>query len=706
MAKSRIPNPQSAIRNPKSPASRWELGLLVVVLCLAAALRLWRLDQVPPGFTHDEAGHGHDAAAILHGARPLYETVGYGREPLYDYWIAGLMALAGPAGHTLRFSALPFGLLTLLATFAWTRLAFDCPTALAATALQAASFWSLSTSRQALRSSLLPALFVLAVYFYWRSACEPAGTPANQSQRRSGRWRMGLVALLVGASLYTYFPARVLWVVLPLFLAYLALAHRATFRRVWLSTLLAALVGLLLATPLFTYLRMHTEVEQRFSMLDAPLQALMAGDASILLKRVQSGLAAFFMPGRGDDFLAYSIPGRPFFDPLTGVLFLAGVGLCLARWRQPAAAFSLLWFFVGIVPTLVTGAAASTTRSIGALPVAFLFPALAVVACARWAAARWGQWATWTIRLGFAGLVATTGAISARDYFVTWGESPHVRAAYQHTLVEAAQSLDAQPESGTVAISTVYPHAPHDPYVFEMSLKRHDLALRWFDARRALLVPPGSEARLIVPSSTPLDPYLADLPGLRLRERVALRPDDLDPFFVVYDWEPGVTRTALQERAQGNLLDPAQGGSAGLALPVDLGGALRLLGYDLRTLAVVPGGTVELVTFWQVTDPQPVRPQNLADVNADLVLFTHALDAAGTVVGQEDRLDAPAWDWQTGDVIVQLHRFSLRPDLSPGPVVLEVGAYRRADMARLPVVVNGTAVADRVLLPPVEITEQ
>jgi hypothetical protein len=107
-----------------------------------------------------------------------------------------------------------------------------------------------------------------------------------------------------------------------------------------------------------------------------------------------------------------------------------------------------------------------------------------------------------------------------------------------------------------------------------------------------------------------------------------------------------------------------------------------------------------------VTDPQPVHPQNLADVNADLVLFTHALDAAGTVVGQEDRLDAPAWDWQTGDVIVQVHRFSLRPDLSPGPVVLEVGAYRRADMVRLPVVVNGTTVADRVLLPPVEITEQ
>ena len=74
---------------------RRELAFLVIVLLVAAVLRTWRLDLIPPGLTHDEAGHGQDAIAILNGARPLYEKVGYGREPLYDYWIAGLMALAG-----------------------------------------------------------------------------------------------------------------------------------------------------------------------------------------------------------------------------------------------------------------------------------------------------------------------------------------------------------------------------------------------------------------------------------------------------------------------------------------------------------------------------------------------------------------------------------------------------------------------------------
>lgn len=677
--------------------SRWEWLVLTLILCLAAAVRLWRLDSIPPGFTHDEAGHGHDAVAILNGARPIYQTVGYGREPLYDYLVAGLMALFGPTGSMLRLSALPLGLLTLLATFAWTRLAFDRPTALGATALQAASFWSLSTSRQALRSGLLSALFALAIYFYWQAI----GDGRKKSILAVPRpYETALCALFIGATLYTYIPARVLWVVFPVFLAYLLFFQRASFRRAWLPTLVAVLVGLLLAAPLFAYLRAHPQAEQRLAMLDEPLQALRTGDFSVILGRAWGCVAGFFVPGRGDDFLAYTIPGRPFFDPLTGALFVAGVILCLAHWRKPACAFSLLWFVVGISPSLITGASASTTRSIAALPVAYTFPALAVVTgarwvAARWTAARWGRRAAWAIGVGFVGLIVATGAIAARDYFVTWGESPSVRAAYMQPLIEIGGYLEQAPPGESVGISTYLPHAPHDPYVFDMILSqrdrsaslRQDLSLRWFDARRAIVFPPEASASLIAPAGAPLDPYFAVLPGLALRERISLRDDDLDPFFDVYDWQPQVAVAALRERAL-----------PGSAVWANFADALHLIGYDLRTPEVAPGEMVELVTLWQVVDPQPLRPRNLANAEEDQVVFTHALDEAGSVVGQEDRLDAPAWDWQAGDVIAQIHRFTLLPGLAESEVTLEVGVYRRSDETRLPVLVNGSVVGDSVLL--------
>jgi hypothetical protein len=696
------PKPESPIASRQSPI--WEWVLLVLILILAASLRLWQLDSVPPGFTHDEAGHGHDAITILNGARPIYQTVGYGREPLYDYLVAGLMAVLGPIGSTLRLSSVLLGLLTLLATFLWVREAFDGPAALAATALQAASFWSLSVSRQALRSGLLPVLFAFAVYFYWRAVCRGEARPEGSAGWRRPipavprPYRYGMLcALCIGATLWTYMPARVTWIVFPAFLAYLALANRAAFRRAWLPTLLAVLLGLLLAVPLFAYLQAHPGAEQRLAMLDEPLQALRAGDVSAVLSRVWSCVTGFFIPGAGDRFLAYNIPGRPIFDPVTGVLFLVGAGLCLARWRRPACAFALMWFLVGISPSLITGATAGFTRSIAALPVAYLFPALAVVEGTHWVARRWSRriaWATWA---SFVVLVIATAAISAHDYFIAWGESPDVRAAYMVPLTEIARYLDDVPPGERVGISAYLPHAPHDPYVLDMNLRRDDLSLRWFDGRRAIVFPPESSAVLIAPAGVALDPYFAELPGFSLRERVALREDDLDPYFDVYDWEPQAAVAALQEQARDEFTDSS--------IPVDFG-AVQLLGYDLRTPQIAPGGTVELVTFWRVIDPGPLQPRNLSNAEEDWVVFTHALDGAGSVVGQEDRLDAPAWDWQAGDVIAQIHRFALQPTLSEGPIVLEIGMYRRSDGLRLPVLAEGNVVGNRALLQPLEIVKK
>jgi hypothetical protein len=697
---------------------RWrELVCLIIILVAATVLRTWRLSSVPPGLTHDEAGHGQDAIAILDGARPIYETVGYGREPLYDYWVAGLMAVLGRTREVLRFSAVPLGLMTLIATFAWTRLAYDSAVSLASTALQCISFWSLSTSRQALRSGLLPLLFSLAVYFYWRFFHGSSEGDAESTRSLPGYWRLALFALLIGATLYTYIPARILWAIFPLFLCHLALFHRQFSRRVALPTLVAVSLGLLLAVPLLVYLRTHPGTEQRLAMLDAPLQALMRGDVSHILTQAWHFVSGFFIPGRGDDFLAYTIPGRPIFDPLTGVLFLVGLGLCLSRWREPACAFSLIWFLVGISPSLVTGVAASTTRSIAALPVVFLFPAIAVVAGVRWTRERWGDREASLVGAAFGGLILITGASSFVDYFGTWGESPHTRAAYQHTLVETASYLDAQSEGGVVGISTSQPYAPHDPYVFEVSLDRRDLSVRWFDARRALVLPADPHARLIVPSSAALAPPFAELPGLQRYERVRMCLDDLDPYFTVYEWHPRLGLGALRRRTRDSAVSRSRDAATSRAgqaredvlpdldLPVNFGEALHLLGYELRTPMVASGGTVELITLWQVINPAPFQSEDLADVGREPVLFVHALDAMGTLIAQEDRLDAPAWDWQRGDVIAQSHRVVIPRDLSPGLVYLEVGVYQQSDLTRLPVLEDDRVIGDCVFFSPVGVKE-
>ena len=681
---------------PPVLSRHWEHIALALVLCVAVAFRLWNLTSVPPGLTHDEAAHGQDALRILDGARPIYQTVGYGREPLYDYLLAAGLLAGGPSVVVLRLCSAALNVVALVITYAWMRRAFDVPSALLATAFQSVSFWSISTSRQVLRSSLLPALFSGAVYLFWLAL----PTDEAQAHRVASGWKrygaLALFAVLLGATLYTYVPARGTWVVFPMFLCYLVVVRRPVPVRVWLPALASIVAGLLLSYPMFAYIRAHPGVEQRLGMVDAPLLAWGSWDVAAVLRQAVSGLGSLFLPGWGDGFLAYNIPGRPALLPWTAVAFIVGLALCVVRWRESACALSVIWFLVGMAPALLTGATASFTRSIAALPVVYVFPAIALVALVRWAWRWWGKMGARWAGAVVAALVVASGAVHSYDYFVRWAQSPDTRAAYQATVVRIADYLNALPGPATVVISSVYPQAPHDPYILALETIRSEASTRWVDARSAIVLPSEPDVLLIAPSSRPMDSYFADLPGLRLRETVHLRADDLDPSFTVYDWQPHLSLEALLGRAQRLSSDHE--------LPIDFGGAVSLVGIDTSADAAGSGATLRVATIWEVTEP--ARLGNAAPDRGlvEVVLFTHALDLQGTIVAQEDRLDAPSWDWQPGDTIIQIHRLSLPDGRVLSYLMLEIGVYRPQDMQRIPVLVEGVVAADRVLVGPVETT--
>ena len=155
---------KTAIGRPPRLASR---AWIVLILLAAAVLRLVALNDAPPGMTHDEADHGLTALSILDGARALYFPIGYGREPLYDYVTAAVMRATGPTILAGRLTSVYAGLLLIAAVYAWARRAFGAPVALLTAAGLAVGFWPLMTARQALRSSMLPAVSALGVLFFW-----------------------------------------------------------------------------------------------------------------------------------------------------------------------------------------------------------------------------------------------------------------------------------------------------------------------------------------------------------------------------------------------------------------------------------------------------------------------------------------------------------------------------------------------------------
>ena len=679
---------------------------IVAIFLIAAFPRLYRLDSIPPGFTNDEAAHGQDARAILHGARPTYETVGYGREPLYDYATALMMALLNRTDYVaVRLTSVFFGLLTVIATYLLIRRLFDVPTALLTSALLAVSFWAVATSRQALRSVMLPALLMFALYFWQR------GLTSLHALRST--LDFGCAGLLLATTLWAYMAARATWILFVVAPAFYAIFDHERFRRHWHGMILTLMVGGLLAMPMFLWLQAHPGAEQRLGQLGEPLRLLVSGNPSEVWRNTVETLGMFTF--RADTLWLYNIPGRPWLDPITGSLFYIGIVIALWNWRKPAHLLALAWLAVGTFPSMMTGLIASGTRAVAVQPVLYLFPALTFTTLERWwrnnpvilsdpsaslragaknlcparqrpfASLRVTSWAVWIAAVA---LVIATGVTSFHDYFNTWANARDVRVAYHTTLFEIARYLDARPTGGTVAISSIYPGRFHDPYSMGMTLHRRDLSLHWFDGRNALVLPPA-DSRLIVQAISPIDLVLADIVSnsTHAADSHLLRPDDLNSRFDVLTWN-GTQLSSLKSDT-----------------PADFGHTVELIGYSMNTTQIKPGSELSLVTFWRV--------HSATDPNKEAVLFTHLLATpSGPVLAQQDLIGYPSWQWQPGDEFAQVHRLAIPPDTPPGRYPLEIGVYTRdtpsavqpnPPTTRLVVYDGDQVTGDHELLPSVEV---
>lgn len=640
-------------RDQKSGAYyRWifpATALLIAVV--AVALRLYRLDSVPPGLQHDEVFHGHDAVTVLLGHHPIYFPSNAGNEPLYIYLTAGTIALFGKNAWGIRLAAVICGLATVGFTGLWIRRAYNTRTALIASVLIAVTFWPLFMSRVGLRSAALPPLAAATAWMFWE---------AQVAGRKSQVARLAMAGILLGATLYTYPASRALPV------AYLLFAITFYVSRFKFHAPRSTLIGFaaffiiagLVFLPLYLYLARAPEADVRLQQLVSigAVSALQKGDAGPLLANLRDTLAMFTF--RGDPVWRYNIAGRPVFDPFIGVLFYLGLLVALWRAREPCYLFALIWLPIGLLPSILSDSAPSFLRASAALPVAFLFSALG----ADWLIERF-KWkrALTTIMIG---VIVFSGALSIRDYFVTWPARPEAREVYRSDLADVARWLDAHADDTPAVIASTNPH-DLDPFLFDFELRRAR-PIKWVDHAYGLIFPQG-RALYISPASTPLAPELRDLIGAALVVH--------QNSFIAYETDaPRIVPQVV------------------LTAPVRFGNRLDLIGYQVTPSVIKPGEWARVWTYWRVV-------QDTRSEQWPIAVFAHLLDAQGQFVAGRDLLAVPTAGWRTGDVWVQFQEMQAPMPATPGTYPLEIGVYNRADMQRwkLP---DGS---DRLLLPSVEI---
>jgi 4-amino-4-deoxy-L-arabinose transferase-like glycosyltransferase len=135
-------------------------------------------------------------------------------------------------------------------------------------------------------------------------------------------------------------------------------------------------------------------------------------------------------------------------------------------------------------------------------------------------------------------------------------------------------------------------------------------------------------------------------------------------------------------------------------LEAHLGNDVVLLGYDLSSEEVGPGGTLNLVLYWQAEH----------EIRVSHTVFTHLLGTDGRIWAQMDSIPltggAPTTSWLAGEVLVDEYQLILDPQAPPGTYEIEIGMYDSNSGRRLAVWVDGTQMeGDRMLLGEVRVTE-
>ncbi|MBI2907885.1 MAG: glycosyltransferase family 39 protein [Chloroflexi bacterium] len=133
-------------------------------------------------------------------------------------------------------------------------------------------------------------------------------------------------------------------------------------------------------------------------------------------------------------------------------------------------------------------------------------------------------------------------------------------------------------------------------------------------------------------------------------------------------------------------------------LDVNFGEGIRLAGYEVvGDRPSEAGHALRLVLQWEAKSATKERYK----------VFTHIIDRNSYLWGQHDAEPQggakPTVDWRPGDSIQDRHGLAISLGTPPGDYYIEVGLYDPATGKRLPVIDKGKVTGDSVLLGPVRI---
>ena len=360
---------------------RWPFPALplTAIVLTGLGLRLWQLGTIPFVLGGDEAVFGSAARQIIDGTARDPFALGVLSQPMMSWYLGGLgMRWLGPEVAALRLPWALIGTASVLTTYWLLSLLHGRRLALLTAAFLATYHFHIHYSRIALNNIGDPLIVGLVLIFLLR---------ALRGDRASDWFGSGVCC---GLALYLWTGARFAPVLVSALLLYRLVRGRGRFLRRYGGGCLVALgaFALTAAPMLQVALRSPRDFFARTDEIGIFQSGWLIGEAHargthpvlVLLDHARHALLAFNLYPDTASF--YNLP-TPLLDPVSGVLFLFGLGYATVQALRPGPyrrfAPLVAWWWGGMIlgGVLTIGAPSSQRLITLAVPVCF-FIALAL----------------------------------------------------------------------------------------------------------------------------------------------------------------------------------------------------------------------------------------------------------------------------------------------------------------------------------------
>jgi 4-amino-4-deoxy-L-arabinose transferase-like glycosyltransferase len=453
---------------------------IILVLLIAAAVRLYALSSVPPAASLDEVSIGYNAFSILKTGRDEYGSVmpfllrAYDdwRPALYVYLVVPFVAMLGLTTIAVRLPSVLLSLGSIYLVYLLVRELFKKESvALVVSFLFAVSPWHVYLSRLGHEVNLGFAVTTAALWAFVKFVNKP----------ERSMW-LHTSGVLFGISLWTYQSQKLIMPVLALVLAFI---YSKVLMRHVRTVVIAALLGAVVALPavISTFSQAGLVRLQGTSAFsgDHPyyIQSVQGYAEAI---RDQNVLAQLYYSRKfthlrvfGANYMAHFAPGWLFTGgvrenhkvPYTGLLYLIEVpfvlwGLWALRTSQPARGLLAL-LLISPLPAAITTQAPHAMRAftmLAALEILAAYGFITLVKRFNW---------VWLAILPLTFAIVVAG----RNYFVTFPQAQS--DSFQYALHNAlGYALARENEVAKVVVSNE--GSAYQSYMFYLFERRYDPA--------------------------------------------------------------------------------------------------------------------------------------------------------------------------------------------------------------------------------------